>query len=202
MSLASRSPCWRSFIQPPSPPFKRGWGHLRSRHRPRLLCTDEPGSSPSPTACHMVTKRDETSLAGYAYHLHALPSFACLFIRSQSGSPCRVDLSCRGAAVQGTVFPEEPYLNHTLWQASFGTRSRVMNGVSEKLKRRCYVRLEMDVGWTSCAVARLASIQLIVHPKKHDLMERGAHTQVLRWHQEPVRPIDGARGAQEPVLEH
>ena len=49
---------------------------------------------------------------------------------------------------------------------------------------------------------KLHGTQLIVHPKKHDLMERGAHTQVLRWHQEPVRPIDGARGAQEPVLEH
>ena len=167
---------------PPSPPVHR---------RARLF-----------SVANGMPHGDETSLAGYAYHLHALPSFACLFIRSQSGSPCRVGLSCRGAAVQGTVFPEEPYLNHTLWQASFGTRSRVMNGVSEKLKRRCYVRLEMDVGWTSCAVARLASIQLIVHPKKHDLMERGAHTQVLRWHQEPVRPIDGARGAQEPVLEH
>ena len=97
---------------------------LASCASPHLLCTP----SPALLRCHTGMPHGDLPrrpVAAHACQPHALPSFACLFIRSQPGSPCR------GAAGRGTVtaLPDEPYPVRPPSVRVVGTLRRAMNGV-------------------------------------------------------------------------
>ena len=124
---------------------------LTSCASPHLLCTP----SPALLRCHTGMPHGDLPrrpVAAHACQPHALPSFACLFIRSQPGSPCRRSCWTRNghrsfltnhtpSGLLDEPYPVRPPSVHVV-----GTLRRAMNGVSRGF--RGATEEPPTAGWT------------------------------------------------------